>query len=76
MPSEYAEDIATIKANTSNIIKSLDALTDTVGDERTEREKLGNRVTRIEERMGIWGAAQAAYATAVAALAGFLGARQ
>lgn len=50
MPSEYANDIATIKANTGHIIKGLDALTATVEDERGKREELGNRVTRLEER--------------------------
>ena len=44
--------------------------------ERKEREALGTRVTRLEERMGILGALQAVYTTVAAAVAGFIGARQ
>ena len=44
--------------------------------ERKERECLGTRVTRLEERLGIWGMAQAAYSTITAIIAGFVGARQ
>ena len=35
---------------------------------------LATRVTRLEERVGLWGALQAVYATIAAAVAGFIGA--
>jgi len=73
MPSEYAADIATIKANTNNIIKSLDALTEKVGNEQKEREELGNRVTRLEERLSLWQIGQAAWTTLASVLAAAFG---
>ena len=60
----------------------MDTLTATVSkamngaeEDRRAIVALATRVTRIEERMGIWAAVQAAYATVAAALAGFLGSR-
>lgn len=68
--------MAVLGEKLDNLDGKVSAALEDAKEERNEREKLGTRVTRIEERMGIWGAAQAAYATAVAALAGFLGAKQ
>ena len=50
-----------------------------LADAKEDRQALidlGTRVTRLEERMGIWAMAQAAYSTVAAAIAGILGARQ
>jgi len=73
MGSQYAEDIATIKANTGHIIKGLDELKETVGEERDKREALGNRVTALEGRVSIWQAGQAAFTAIAAAIAAAIG---
>uniref|UniRef100_A0A6H1ZDC3 Uncharacterized protein n=1 Tax=viral metagenome TaxID=1070528 RepID=A0A6H1ZDC3_9ZZZZ len=65
----------------------MDALTKTVSeamDDAKEDRKaqaevnrdINTRVTRLEERIGIWGAFQAVYSTGVAAIAAWIGAKK
>ena len=47
---KMAEHIATIMERTEHIKEGVDKLTATVDEERDKREKLGNRVSTLEER--------------------------
>jgi len=68
--------MAVLAEKLDNLDGKVSAVLADAKEGRKERETLGTRVTRIEERMTIWGAMQAAYTTIAAALAGFLGTRQ
>ena len=56
--------------------KKLTSLCRKVDAEEEARGKLGNRVTRIEERMSIWQVGQAAWTTLAAAIAAVIGVRK
>ncbi len=68
--------LAVLGEKLDNLDGKVTVALDDAKAERKEREKVGTRVTRLEERMGILGALQAVYTTVAAALAGFIGARQ
>ena len=68
--------MAVLGEKLDNLDGKVTAALEDAKKERTERENIGTRVTRLEERMGIWGMAQAAYSTITAIIAGFVGARQ
>jgi len=68
--------MAVLGEKLDNLDGKVTAALEDAKKERTERENIGTRVTRLEERMGIWSVLQAAYSTMVGAIAAFLGARQ
>jgi len=68
--------MAVLGEKLDNLDGKVTAALEDAKTERREREHLGTRVTRLEERIGILGALQAVYTTVAAAVAGFIGARQ
>ncbi len=63
-----------IDQRVANTDKNVTTLVDKVETGDVAQGKLATRVTRLEERVGLWGALQAIYATIAAAIAGFIGA--
>ena len=68
--------MAVLAEKLDNLDDKVSAALEDAKLERKEREGLGTRVTRLEERMGIWGAFQAVYSTGVAAIAAWIGAKK
>ena len=68
--------MAVLGEKLDNLDGKVTAALEDAKKERTERENIGTRVTRLEERMGIWGVLQAVYSTGVAAIAAWIGAKK
>ena len=73
-------DVATIKANVENLIKSFD---DFRREQRSVADNLDNRLSVVEntqakqgERISNWNLFQVAFATTIGAIATYLGARK
>lgn len=72
-PSKYAQDIARIEERTQNMMRllkgmddKLDRLNGTVDDHEVE-------IAKLNTKLGIWGASQAAFTAICAGVAGYLG---
>jgi len=68
--------LAVLGEKLDNLDGKVTAALEDAKEERDAREKLGTRVTRIEERIGIWAIAQAAWTALASAIAAAIGVRK
>lgn len=74
--SKYAEDIATIKADTRHVLEHLKKLNSSQGKQWEAINKNDRMIGRLEERVGIFAIVQAGISASLAAAAAWLGMRR
>ena len=73
MPSDYAQQIATIFERTGTLVNDVAEIKDQLELANDRQRTDHDKITGLETKLGIWGGAQAMFTAVAAIIAGLIG---